>query len=88
MRLRKGKSVTIVKSVCKKNYPFFSTGKRRGKSKLKSGLDTLHPSDHLLRSILGNDLIIVKHLKLLRGITTHEVKDSLRTTGVLIEPVG
>lgn len=54
--------------------------KRRGLA-----LDT---ANDLLRSVLGDNLIVVKHLKLLSGITAHEVHDSLGTTRVLIEPVG
>lgn len=55
---------------------------------LKSDLLALDSPDDLLRGILGDDLIIVKHLELLGGVTAHEVEDGLGATGVLIEPVG
>lgn len=48
----------------------------------------LDTANDLLGSVLGDNLIVVKHLKFLSGVTAHKVHDSLGTTRVLIEPVG
>jgi hypothetical protein len=48
----------------------------------------LNTSNNLTGSILGDDFIIVQHLKLLSCISTHEVHESLRSTWVLVQPVG
>lgn len=55
---------------------------------LEAGGLALDAANDLLGSVLGNDLVVVKHLKLLGGVTAHEVHDGLGTTGVLVEPVG
>jgi hypothetical protein len=50
---------------------------------LQCDLLSLDASYHLLRCILGNDLIVVQHLKLLCSVPAHEVHDGLGTTRVL-----
>ena len=47
----------------------------------------LDTANHLLRRVLGDDLVVVQHLELLGGVTAHEVHDGLGATGVLVEPV-
>ena len=44
----------------------------------------LDAANDLLRSVLGNDLVVVQHLKLLSSVAAHEVHDGLGTTGVLV----
>jgi len=61
---------------------------RRYPLDFQCNLLALDPPDDLLRRILGNDLIIMEHLKLLSGITAHEVEQRLRAAGVLVQPVG
>lgn len=55
---------------------------------LQSDLLSLDAANDLARGILGNDLVVVQHLKLLSGVTAHEVEDGVDATGVLLEPVG
>lgn len=55
---------------------------------LQSDLLSLDAANDLAGGILGNDLIVVQHLKLLSGVTAHEVENGVDATGVLLEPVG
>lgn len=55
---------------------------------LQSDLLSLDAANDLARGILGNDLVVVQHLKLLSGVTAHEVENGVDATGVLLEPVG
>lgn len=54
---------------------------------LQSDLLALDTANHLLWSVLRDNLVVVEHLELLSGITAHEVEDGLNATGVLLEPV-
>lgn len=60
---------------------------RESNLQLQSRLLALYAANDLLGRILGDDLVVVQHLKLLGGVAAHEVHDSLGTAGVLLEPV-
>lgn len=53
----------------------------------QTDLLALDAADHDISSVLGDNLIVVEHLKLLASVLTHMGEEGLRTTGVLIEPV-
>lgn len=55
---------------------------------LEGNLLALDTADDLARGVLGDDLVVVQHLKLLSGIAAHEVENSLDTAGVVLQPVG
>lgn len=56
--------------------------------KLEGDLLSLDAANNLARGVLGDDLVVVQHGKLLGGITAHEVQDGVDTAGVLLNPVG
>ncbi len=39
-------------------------------------------------AVLGDDLVVVEHLKLLGSVTADEVEQGLGSTGMLVQPVG
>ena len=54
---------------------------------LQAGVLALNTTDHSLSGVLGDNLVIVEHSKLLGSITTHEVVQGVCAAGVLIYPV-
>lgn len=55
---------------------------------LEGDLLSLDAANDLAGGVLGDDLVVVQHGKLLGGITAHEVQDGVDTAGVLLDPVG
>lgn len=55
---------------------------------LQRRLHALYPADDLVRCVLGDDLVVVQHLKLLRRVAAHKVHNRLRAARVLVQPVG
>ncbi|KAH6609442.1 hypothetical protein Trco_002788 [Trichoderma cornu-damae] len=53
-----------------------------------SDLLALDAANDLAGGVLGYDLVVVQHLKLLGGVAPHEVENGVDAAGVLLEPVG